>query len=75
MTTKRVILNFLEDTAAQPILFNLGQQFNITTNIVRADMTESGGTILVEIEGEPRDIEEGLEFAISRGVRVEEAFE
>ena len=75
MATKRVILNFLEDSAAQPIIFNLGQQFNITTNIVRADMTESGGTILVEIEGAAQDIEEGLEFAISRGVRIEEAFD
>ena len=75
MITKRVILNFLEDSAAKPILFNLGQQFNITTNIVRADMTESGGTILVEIAGEPQDIEDGIEFTISRGVRVEEAFE
>ena len=75
MVTKRVILHFLEDSSSEPILFNLGQQFNLTTNIVRADMTESGGTILVEIEGEPRDIEEGLDFAISRGVRVEEAFD
>jgi len=75
LAIKRVILNFLEDSAAQPILFNLGQQFGITTNIVRADMTENGGTILVEIEGAPQDIEEGLEFAISRGVRIEEAFD
>jgi len=72
--TKRLVLNFTEDTAAQPIIFNLGQQFDITTNIVRADMTESGGTILVEITGAPGDIEAGIEFAISRGVRVEEAF-
>ena len=75
MITKRVILHFLENSAAKPILFNLGQQFNITTNIVRADMTESGGTILLELNGEPEDIAEAFEFAISRGVRVEETFD
>jgi len=71
---RRVNLIFSEDITAQPVIYNLGQQFEIVTNIIRADITESGGVILVEIEGSERDIDEGIEFAISRGVRVEEAF-
>ena len=73
MAKRRVNLIFSEDIAAQPVVYNLGQQFEIVTNIIRADITESGGVILVEIEGSERDITDGIEFAISRGVRVEEA--
>ncbi len=75
MAIKRVNMTFTEGTAAQPVLYNLGQQFGIETNIIRAEITESGGMMLVEIEGDAEDIAAGLEFAISRGVRVEDSFE
>jgi len=66
-----VILTFNEESVAQPIIHNLGQQFNIATNIRRAAIGESGGMMEVEIEGKEIDIDAGLTWAISLGVRVE----
>jgi ABC-type methionine transport system ATPase subunit len=65
------MLTFNEESVAQPIIHNLGQQFGIVTNIRLANISEGDGTAEVEIEGKESDIEAGLTWAISRGVRVE----
>lgn len=70
MARRRLVLTFNEEAAAQPIIYNLGQQFNIVTNIRRANISEGGGTVEVEIEGKESDIEASLAWAISRGVRI-----
>ena len=75
MARRRVMLTFSEESVAEPILHNIGQQFKMVTNIRRANMTEDGGWIEVELEGEDKDIEDGIAWAISRGVRVDEIAE
>jgi len=75
MAIKRLTFTFTEEEVAQPIIYNLGQQYNIATNIRQANITEDGGWIDVELEGEEQNIEDGVAWAISRGVRVEDAAE
>ena len=69
---RRVRMHFDEDSAAEPIVYNLGQQFGIVTNILSAQMSPSGGEIEVEIEGEEAAVEDALAFATSRGVRLDD---
>ena len=71
MVRKLVILNFPRELLKEPIIHNLGQQFNLVTNIHLAEITEDMGWLKVEIEGEAMQIEEGLAWVMSRGVRVE----
>ena len=71
MVKRQVMLTFTSETGSQPIIYNLGQQFNVVTNIRRAEMREDEGWIVVELEGEDKDIEDGIAWVISRGVRVE----
>lgn len=73
MVKRRVIFTFNEEAATEPTLYSLGQQFNIITNIRRANMSEDGGWIEVELEGEEEQIGEGLDWVISKGVRVDPA--
>jgi len=75
MARRKVMLTFSEESVAEPIIYNIGQQFKMVTNIRRANMTEDGGWIEVELEGEDEDIEDGIAWAISRGVRVDEIAE
>ena len=75
MARRRVTLTFNEESVAQPIIYNLGQQFQVVTNIRRANMTEEGGWIEVELEGKDENIEAGITWAISKGVRVDETAE
>lgn len=75
MAKRRVTLTFNEEVVAQPIIYNLGQQFKVATNIRQANVTEDGGWIEVELEGEKQNIEDGITWAISKGVRVDETAE
>ena len=71
MAKRRLMLTFNEETLAEPIIYTLGQQFNLITNICQANVTEDQGWCLLELEGQDEDIEAGITWAISRGVRVE----
>ena len=71
MTKRRVIFTFTPETSSEPIIYNLGQQFNIVTNIGRAQTTEDRGWVELELDGEDQNIEAGIAWVTSRGVRVD----
>jgi hypothetical protein len=75
MAKRRVTLSYTPETIAEPIIYTIGQQFNLAVNIRQADLAEDRGWIVAEFEGNEDDIESGLDWAISRGVRVEPAGE
>jgi len=71
MAKRRVMLNFTTELLVEPITYNLGQQFNLVINILRAEVAEDGGWLILELEGEDKDIEDGITWAISKGARVD----
>ena len=71
MVKRRVILTFPQELLKEPIIHNLGQQFNVVTNIHLADITEDRGWLIVELEGEEKQIEDGLAWVMTKGVRVD----
>jgi hypothetical protein len=68
---RRVTLTFTSDIIGEAIVYSLGQQFNLVTNIRQAEINESEGWVILDVEGETADIEEGVTWLVSRGVRVE----
>ncbi len=68
---RSITLTFSPEVVAEPIINNFGVQFGLTINIRRADISEEGGWASLELEGEEKDIEEGIAWVTSRGVRVE----
>ncbi|MEE8419696.1 MAG: NIL domain-containing protein [Dehalococcoidales bacterium] len=71
MANRQVMFTFPEELIKEPIIFNLSQQFQVVTNIRRADVTESKGWVVLELVGEEEDIEQGIAWVISKGVRVD----
>jgi len=71
MAKRRVMLTFSEELTKEPIIYNLGQQFKVATNIRRADLTSDKGWLVLELEGEEKEIEDGLAWVTSKGVRVD----
>ncbi len=71
MVKRKVMLTFAEELIREPIIHNLGQEFNIVTNILRAEVTEDRGWMVLELDGKDEDIEAGTAWVISKGVRVE----
>jgi len=71
MAKRRVMLSFIPETITEPIIYTISQQFSLVTNIRQADLAEDKGWIVVEFDGNEEDIEAGLAWAISKGVRVD----
>jgi len=65
------MLTFNEEQVQEPIIYNLGQQFALVTNIHRADVSKNEGWIVLELEGSENDIEQGIAWVTSKGVRVD----
>ncbi len=71
MAKKQVMFTFPQDLIKEPIIYNLSLQFKVVTNIRRADVTESKGWVVLELEGDETAIEQGLVWVTSKGVRVD----
>jgi len=73
MIKRRVMFTFSSEVITEPIIYNLGQQFGLVTVIRRADLTADRGWIVLELDGKEEDIEAGIAWATSKGVRVNPA--
>jgi hypothetical protein len=71
MGRRRLKLIFGPDMVKEPVIYQLGKQFEIVTNIRRADVTRDEGWVLLEITGEPGELDRGVGYLESRGVKVE----
>ena len=71
MVTKRVRFTFPQELIKEPVIYKLGVDFGIVTNIRRADIRDDMGWVVLELEGDGDVVDEGLEWVISTGVRVD----
>jgi ABC-type methionine transport system ATPase subunit len=66
-----VRLTFRGDTLNDPIIYRLGQDFKVITNIRRADVAEDSGWVELDVDGEPAEVDRALEYCRSRGIGVQ----
>lgn len=71
MTRKRVRFTYTEELIREPIVYEVGHQFDIVTNIRMADVDERVGWVILELDGEAEEIERALKWAQAKGVRVD----
>ncbi|HET8943159.1 MAG TPA: NIL domain-containing protein, partial [Dehalococcoidia bacterium] len=51
MSTKRVKFSFEQQLIKEPVIWKLGKQFDVVTNIRRADVTAEFGWVILELDG------------------------
>ena len=71
MAVKRVKFTFPEDLIREPLIYNLGHEFRVITNVRMADVDARTGWVVLELEGDHDEIERSLTWAQSKGVRVD----
>ncbi|MEO8541778.1 MAG: NIL domain-containing protein [bacterium] len=71
MALKRVRFTFPENMIQEPLIHNLGHEFHVITNVRMADVDESTGWVVLELEGDPEEIARSLAWAQAKGVRVD----
>jgi hypothetical protein len=71
MAKQRVKFTFPQELITLPIIYELGKQFSLVTNVRRADVTDDRGWVVLEIDGDIGEIERALEWVAAKGVRVD----
>ena len=71
MGKRRVKFTFPTDLVTQAIIYQLGHRYQVVTNIRRADVREDMGWVVLELEGEDEEMEKGVSWVSSLGVRVD----
>jgi hypothetical protein len=55
----------------EPIIYQIGHEYKVVTNIRRADVREGIGWMDLELSGEPAEIERAIEGLKSKGLLVD----
>jgi L-aspartate semialdehyde sulfurtransferase ferredoxin len=55
----------------QPVIFNMGKEFHVVTNIRRANVSRDRGWVILEISGGDEEIEQAIKWAKEQGVRID----
>ncbi len=70
-SSRKLYLTFPQELIRQPLIFRVGHEFNVVTNIKAASVSENVGLVAIEIEGEPAELERAVEWLKNQGVKVE----
>ena len=73
MATKHVRLTYSQQLIKEPLIYNMGHQFSVITDVRMADVGPTAGWVILELIGEEDEIERALAWAREKGVRVDEA--
>lgn len=71
MASLKVHITFPEEKIKEPIIYQLGQEYKVVTNIRKADVTEKTGWVDLELIGEAQEIERAVDGIKAKGVKVD----
>lgn len=71
MAKRQVMFTFPRKLIKEPIIYQLSKKFDVVTNIRRADVSEDRGWVVLELEGEDKEIDAGITWVKEKGVRVD----
>ncbi len=71
MARTAVRLTFTGATINDPVIYQIGKDYKVVTNIRRAELVEDTGWVELDLDGEPGDIDGALEYCKGRGITVE----
>ena len=71
LVKRRVTLVFPQNQIKEPAVFTMAKKYDIMPNIRKARVTETIGEMMLELEGTPKNLDEGIRFLESKGIKVE----
>ena len=64
-------LTFPEHLVREPVVYRLGQEFDVRTNIRRANVDELVAWFLIEVDGDEADVDRAVRWLRQEGVAVD----
>ena len=71
MASMRFHIRFPEDKIKEPIIYQIGKEYKVVTNVRRADVRETTGWMDLELTGETAEIERAVAGLRNKGVIVD----
>jgi hypothetical protein len=71
MAHLRFHIRFPEDKIREPIIYQIGREFNVVTDVRRADVRETTGWADVEFSGDAAEIERAIAGLRTKGCVVD----
>jgi ABC-type methionine transport system ATPase subunit len=72
MTKKTIHFEFSQGLVKEPLLYLLARKFDVVTNIRAASVTDEGGFVVLEVEGDDAVIQEAITYLAEQGIKVTE---
>ncbi|MEX2373689.1 MAG: NIL domain-containing protein [Dehalococcoidia bacterium] len=73
MAEKHVRLTFSPELIREPLIYQMGREFEVITNVRMADVDAKVGWVVLGLEGDDAEITRALDWVRGKGVRVDEA--
>ncbi|MGE3175814.1 MAG: NIL domain-containing protein [Planctomycetota bacterium] len=67
-TKKNIHFEFSQDLVREPLLYKINRSFDVIVNIRGASVTDQGGFIALELEGDQSEIDRVIEYLRGQGV-------
>lgn len=71
MTKARLHLTFPERLISEPVIHRIGREFDLVTNIRRANIEERGGWVILEVDGADEAIAAAVSWLAEQGLQVD----
>ena len=68
---EKIYLTYPVRLIKEPVIYELGMQFALRTNIRGANVSDTMGLVALELEGTREEIDRGIAWLRARGVTVE----
>lgn len=71
-TKKNIHFEFNQELVREPLLYKINRSFDVVVNIRGASVSDQGGFIALELEGEQEEVERVLSYLRGQGVKLGE---
>jgi L-aspartate semialdehyde sulfurtransferase ferredoxin len=71
VSKRRLHLTFPEHLIDEPVIHRLGKDFDLVTNIRRANVDERFAWVILEVDGESDVVEDAVRWLTDQGVEVD----
>jgi ABC-type methionine transport system ATPase subunit len=74
-TKKNIHFEFNQELVREPVLYRINRNFDVVVNIRGASVTDQGGFIALELEGETLEIDRVISYLREQGCEVAEGLQ
>jgi ABC-type methionine transport system ATPase subunit len=71
VTRARIHLTFPEHLISEPVIYRIGKDFDLVTNIRRANVEDRIGWVILEVDGTEQAIHDAVAWLEEQGVQVD----